>query len=108
MLRIYPVSLQLVRLVAPYVEQIKRFDAELGDQLDRATTRVPLNIAEGMYSRGRNRSARYQFAMATAREGLSCLEVAEARTFIDSVDPVVRDKFDHVIGTLVNLVKPGR
>lgn len=107
MLRIYPVSLELVRLVAPYVERIRRHHPELALQLEDATTRIPLNLAEGMYSRGRNRTARYHFAMGTAREAFGCLEVAEVRGFIGSIDHVLRDKFDHVIGTLVKIVKPG-
>jgi four helix bundle protein len=43
-------------------------------------TSIPLNVAEGSYSQGRNRRARYYTALGSARETLACFEVAEART----------------------------
>ena len=44
---------------------------------------VPLNISEGMYSRGKNRSARLSNAMASAKESVACLEVAVAVDYLD-------------------------
>ena len=38
---------------------------------------IALNLAEGMYSRGNNRQARYHNALGSARETLAGLEVAE-------------------------------
>jgi hypothetical protein len=65
-----------------------------------------LNTAEGAYSRGRNRQARFQTAAASAREALACLETAEAMGFIGSVDPHTGALFHRVIGTLVRLSVP--
>jgi len=41
---------------------------------------VALNLAEGMYSRGEVRTARYHTALGSMRETQSCLEVAKAFT----------------------------
>jgi hypothetical protein len=53
----------------------------------RALVSIPLNVAEGAYSRGRNRQARFQSATASARETLACFETAEAMGFVGPLDP---------------------
>ena len=55
-----------------------------------------------MYSRGRNRNARYHSALGSARETLACLEVAVVSSHISQDG--VHDQLDRVIGTLVKLV----
>ena len=76
--------------------------------MERALTSIPLNLAEGSYSRGRNRQARYQSAVASARETLACLETAEALGFLSPIDPEVAALFNRVIGTLMRLIQPRR
>jgi len=105
-LRIYPVVLEQVRSLRPYLPVIRARSASLGDQLERALLSVPLNLAEGTYSRGKNRQARYQSAMASAREALACLEAAEALGWLKPLEPELEARFQHVIGTLVRLVEP--
>ena len=107
-LMIYPVVLDLVRRLAPVVRELRGRSAALGDQMERALTSIPLNLAEGSYSRGRNRQARYQSAVASARETLACLETAEALGFLSPIDPEVAALFDRVIGTLMRLIQPRR
>ena len=104
MLRIYTVLLDLVRDVRPLVRELERRDPDLARQCRRALTSAPLNVAEGSYSRGRNRAARYHTALGSLREALACFEVAAALGYLPDVDPVVRRRFDHVLGTLVRLV----
>ena len=104
MLRIYPVVLQLVADVRPCKERIGRHDRNLAEQFQKALTSGPLNIGEGSYSRGGNRTARYHTALGSMRELLSCLEVAAALGYVPPVDAELRRRFDHVIGTLVKLV----
>jgi len=77
-LKIYDVVLELVRTVAPLVVTLRARSAALGDQCERALISIPLNTAEGSYSRGRNRHARYHSALGSAREVLACLETAQA------------------------------
>ena len=107
-LRIYPVALQLVRAVSPLLSRLRGHSASLGDQLERSLASVPLNIAEGEFSRGKNRHARYHAAAASAREAWSCLETAVAFGWLDTVPPEIEALFNHVIGTLMRIVVPRR
>lgn len=104
MLRIYPVLLQLVRSLRPLVKELERSDPDLARQCRRALCSAPLNVAEGSYSRGKNRAARYHTALGSLREVLACLEVAAALGYSPDVDPALRARFDHILGTLVRLV----
>src|SRR3954447_24653008 len=85
-LTIYPVVLELVRRLAPVLRVLRARSSALADQMERALISVPLNVAEGAYSRGKNRQARFQSAAASARETLACLETAEAMGFIGPMD----------------------
>ena len=105
-LKIYSVVLELVRRLAPLVRVLRARSATLGDQMERALVSIPLNVAEGTYSRGRSRQARFQSAAASARETLACLETAEAMGFVGPLDPELGALFHRVIGTLVRLVEP--
>jgi four helix bundle protein len=71
--------------------------------MERALISIPLNTAEGAYSRGRNRAARFQSAAASAREVLACYETAQAFGWLDEIDDSLTAAFNHVIGTLVRL-----
>jgi four helix bundle protein len=103
MLRIYPVILDLVRFVRPLIKELKRHDPDLARQCKRAISSAPLNVAEGSYSRGKNRAARYHTALGSLREVLACFEVGAALGYVPDVEPELRARFDHVLGTLVRL-----
>jgi four helix bundle protein len=105
-LGIYPVALELVRRLAPGLRVLKARSSSLGDQFERAVIRIPLNVSEGTYLRGKNRQARYQSAAASAREALSCWETAQALGWVGPLEPQVLALFRQVIGTLVRLVEP--
>jgi hypothetical protein len=47
----------------------------------------------------------YDHALAEARETLANLEAAEAIGYLPSVDAGVRKRLNHIIGTLVKLVR---
>jgi four helix bundle protein len=78
-LRIYPVVLELVRRLAPTIRVLRARSSVLADQMQRAMISIPLNVAEGAYSRGRNRQARFQSAAASARETLEGIRFRPAR-----------------------------
>ena len=103
MLRIYYVLLDLVKELRPVLGELERRDADLARQCRRALASAPLNMAEGAYSRGKNRGARYHTALGSLREVLACLEVAAALGYIPEVSAGLRGRFDHVLGTLVRL-----
>jgi four helix bundle protein len=102
MLRIYPVVLEVLKQLQPALRRIEVRDRDLGRQLRRASASIALNLGEGMYSRGQNRQARYHSALGSARETLSCLEVAALSSYVEE-DKQLWDQLDRVVGTLVLL-----
>ena len=107
-LKIYPVVLELVQKVAPPMPKVRSRSHALGDQLERALISIPLNVAEGAYSRGKNRQARFHSALGSAREVLACFETAQALGWIGPIEPELEAIFQRVIGTLVRLAVPKR
>jgi len=105
MLRIYPVVLEVIVTLRPVMAVIDRKDRDLGRQLRRCSQSAGLNLAEGMYSRGRNRAAKYHVALGSAREMLACLELAEAFGYTGALDERVRGCLNRIVGTLVRLVE---
>jgi len=105
MLRIYDVILEVVREMRPHVEAIERRDADLARQMRRALTSVPLNVAEGSQSRGKNRGVRYQTAIGSMTETLACLQTADALGYIKPVDTTLLSKTSRVIATLLKNVR---
>ena len=103
MLRIYEVLLDLVADLRPLLADLERRDSDLARQCRRALSSAPLNVAEGSYSRGGNRTARYQHATGSLREVQSCFELAAALGYIPPLDPQTMNRFDHIIGTLVKI-----
>lgn len=105
MLHIYPVILDTIRSVRPLIETIGRHDADLARQMRRAAASVSLNTAEGMYSRGGLRNARYHVALGSMREVLACVETADALGYVNGVDPELIERANRIIGTLVRLIR---
>jgi four helix bundle protein len=106
MLRIHDVAVKLIADVMPMVRAIDRVDPDLARQLRKAVMAAPLNIAEGSMQAGKRRSFHYRVALGTAREAWSALLVANAAEYIAPPSPEVKNRFDHVIGTLHRCVKP--
>jgi len=69
----------------------------------RACARLRAVRAAPAASRGRNRAARYHTALGSLREALACFEVGEALGYLPELEPGLRRRFDHVLGTLVRL-----
>jgi four helix bundle protein len=103
MLRIYGVVLEVLGQLQPVLRRIELRDKDLARQLRRCSASVALNLGEGMYSRGSNRAARYHTALGSARETLSCLEVAAVCSYVQQ-DAQLHDQLDRIVGTLVKLV----
>jgi len=104
MLRIYAVVLEVLEKLQPPLKRIEQRDRDLARQLRRCSSSVALNLAEGMYSRGQNRNARYHNALGSARETLACLEVAVVSHYVPN-DAQLHDQLDRIVGTLVKLTR---
>ncbi|MBI2394605.1 MAG: four helix bundle protein [Deltaproteobacteria bacterium] len=66
----------------------------------RALASVPLNTAEGSYSRGANRAARYHCAAGSMNEVIAGIETAIAFQYVESFDPELLDRLRMVVATL--------
>ena len=105
MLRIYGVMLEVIREVGPVIEAVRRRNPNLADQVDRSICSAPLNLREGNFALGKNRRAKYAIALSEWAEAISCFEIAQARGFIEPIEVGLADRFQHVLATLINLVK---
>jgi four helix bundle protein len=105
MLRIYPVSLQVLRDVRPLAQRIARFDRDHARQLRRASLSVTSNIGEGCGPRDGRQRVRFGDALGSARETLANLEAAEAIGYLGPVAPELRNRLNHIIGVLVKLTR---
>ena len=99
----------MIHEIKPLVEQTARHGKSLVNQIRRSASSVPLNVAEGLYSRGGNQLARFQDAMGSADETRAALKVALAWGYIapgnaQSVD----QKLDRVVALLWGLARKPR
>ncbi len=104
-LRIYDVTIEMVRVVGGFARRIEVRDPDLARQLRRASASVPLNLSEGLYSQGRNREARLYNSMGSAKETVACLDVAAALGY--APEPAVaaeRERLDRIVATLWRLI----
>ncbi|MFT3914566.1 MAG: four helix bundle protein [Anaeromyxobacteraceae bacterium] len=87
----YDVALQLARAVRPVISLVARHDPSLADQLRRAVTSVPLNVAEGNRRIGKDRPHLFRVALGSAAEVQACLDVAEALGYLarEAVQPAL-------------------
>lgn len=97
-LKAYQHALKFVTWVGPVLDSVPgRFAAK--DQLDRASTSVPLNIAEGNGKRSHRDRCRFlDIARGSAVESAACLDVLSARGAIN------REKADEGKEVLVAVV----
>ena len=104
MLHIESVIHDFVSSLGPTITALERKNRQLADQLDRASSSVLLNTAEGRYSEKGNKSARYSTALGSAGESRACLQLARARYGIE-VSAQLWNQLDHVIAVLWKLTR---
>jgi four helix bundle protein len=85
MLHVATVSIELIQLLRPLVERIRRHDRSLADQLVRAASSIALNIAEAERSQGGNVRSRFHSAAGSASETRMALRVAVAWGHLSAV-----------------------
>ena len=106
MLIIYQVVLSFVEDVALLTPRIAHHDPDLARQLRRASSSVALNLAEGMYARGRSRTACYNIALREMRESYAALEVSVRLGYVAPLPEGLEQRVAHILGTLVRLSFP--
>jgi four helix bundle protein len=103
-LRVYDTALEMVSEVVELSRRVERCDGDLARQMRRACTSVPLNIAEGVHSKGGNQKARFHNAMGSARETMAAIEVSVAARYVDAAGtPEVLRRLDGIVATLWKL-----
>src|SRR6516165_6107536 len=81
---VYRASLEMIIVIKNVVEELPRGKAYLADQLQRAGTSVPLNIAEGAGEHSGCEKARfYRMAKRSATECASIFDVCERLKLLD-------------------------
>jgi four helix bundle protein len=71
-------AVQVIALARPLVEAVARRDRELGSQLRRALSSVPLNLAEGLGVQAGNARLRFETARGSLAEARAAIRVAVA------------------------------
>ena len=83
-LDVYQVAIDFVALADDVVEALPRGRAYLADQLQRASTSIPLNVAEGAGEFSRKDKARfYRMALRSATECAALLDVCRKLRLAD-------------------------
>ena len=107
MFEVQVVAREAVKSVKPILDVVK--DAEIRDQLKRASISVVLNIAEGNARNGKDRLNRFSFAEGSAREAMEAIITAIAWDYVSQEDGArVIALFDRVVAMLVRLRFPKR
>jgi len=98
-------TLQMLNKLKPLIDQVRRHDRPLADQMQRAAQNTYLNLAEGRSARGGNQPARFQAALAECRETRAALKLAGAWGYVDlAASEAVDDELDQIAAIVWTLV----
>ena len=91
--------------VSRLARRVEQFDSDLARQMRRASTSVPLNFCEGLYSQKRNREARLFNAMGSAKETFACIDASAAAEYLPREDAAPELKrLDGIVAVLYTLI----
>lgn len=100
----YEISLKLIPLLRPLVEAIALHDRSLAEQIRKAGSSVPLNVAEGARRSGRDRNHAYRIAAGSAAEVRAALAVARGWGYIAEAQAQEVDQWlDRILALLWRL-----
>jgi len=103
----YTNALDLIRALAPIVQQLKAHSSEAADQLERAASSIVQNVAEGSKRIGRDPKRFYAMASGSAAEVKAVLDLAGAWGWpVD--DRLARELLDREQRLLTGLTRPRR
>ena len=98
---------EIVKLLRGLVARIAVCDGKLADQLRRAASSVPLNVAEGRERGGRDRVFLYRVARGSAAEVVAVLRIARDWGYVEEADVTpALEALDRVRGMLWRLTRP--
>ena len=102
---VYDLALQMLKRLKPLIDQVRRHDPSLADQMRRAGQSTFLNIAEGQSARGKNEAAKLQVALTECRETRAAVQLAVAWRYIEeAASAQVDDDLDQLAAMLWVLV----
>jgi four helix bundle protein len=104
-LTVYQKAINFVAWTQPLLESLPS-KASVRDQLDRASTSIPLNIAEGNVKFSTADRARFlQIAVGSAVECAACLDVVVARALAGASDVAVgKEQLEMIVKMLMGLL----
>ncbi|MFT3914565.1 MAG: four helix bundle protein [Anaeromyxobacteraceae bacterium] len=103
----YDVALTVIASLRDLRVALARRDDSLADQLSRAASSIPLNLAEGNRRVGKDRLHSFRIAAGSADEVRAALHVALAWGYVSAADaePALR-ACDRLLGMLWRLTAP--
>lgn len=106
-LDVYQAAIDLVILINTVVENLPRGRAYLADQLQRAGSSVPLNIAEGSGEFSANEKIRfYRMAKRSATECAAILDICRRLEIIDENNYTKsRELLMRIVAMLIKIAK---
>jgi four helix bundle protein len=105
-LDVYQAAIEFVGLADDVIERLPRGRAYLADQLQRAATSIPLNIAEGAGEYSRKDKARfYRMSLRSATECAALLDVCRRlRVLEEQLFFAGRDLLIRIVAMLTKMV----
>jgi len=105
-LEVYREAMRFVAWLNDLLEKIPK-RSSVYDQLERASTSIPLNIAEGNGKfTGPDRCRFFDMARGSALESAACLDVAVAKKMLTASEAASgKEMLLHVVSMLVGLIK---
>jgi len=107
-LDVYQAAIDFVALADGIVERLPRGRSHLGDQLQRAATSIPLNVAEGARELSPNDKRRFcRMVLRSATECAAILDVCRTLHLADDATlGSGRDLLLRIVSMLTRLAKP--
>jgi four helix bundle protein len=106
-LDVYQAAIEFVVLVNTIVDSFPRGKAYLSDQLQRASSSISLNIAEGAGEFSKNEKARfYRMAKRSATERASIFDICQRLKIIEESNHTkARELLIRIVSMLTKMVK---
>lgn len=106
-LDVYRCAIRFVVLADEIVENLPRGRAYIADQLRRAASSIPLNIAEGAGEYAPSEKARfYRMAKRSATESASVLDILQHLQLIDvAVFSRARESLARIVAMLIKMIQ---